>query len=159
MPIYIYIDESGDLGFSEKSSNYFIIAGVKINDEKVRLKFEHILVKIKKKKLKIKEKKKSEFKFSNSKFRREEILTEISNLNLGIYALIIEKNKIQEKLKGKKTTLYKYLLKNLLEMILSNIKFNEKIKIYIDKSLNNASIFDFNNYLKEEFILILAKTC
>jgi hypothetical protein len=30
---YIYLDESGDLGFAEKSSRFFILAGVRINDK------------------------------------------------------------------------------------------------------------------------------
>ncbi len=47
--IYIYIDESGDLGFSEKSSNYFVISAVRIEDEKTKMKFESIIDKVKRK--------------------------------------------------------------------------------------------------------------
>jgi len=42
---YLYIDESGDLGFGKNGSEYFIIACVKINDEKTNICFRRIVKK------------------------------------------------------------------------------------------------------------------
>ena len=39
---YIFIDESGDLGTKKSSSKYFVMAGVKVYDDK---KLERIIVK------------------------------------------------------------------------------------------------------------------
>lgn len=53
---YIYIDESGDLGFHNRSSSYFVVTCVKINDEKTHLSFKRIPKKVRERLLDKKEK-------------------------------------------------------------------------------------------------------
>ena len=48
---YVYIDESGDLGFNEKGSNFFTISACLITDEITHKKFKRIPKKIRTKKL------------------------------------------------------------------------------------------------------------
>ncbi len=59
---YIYIDESGNLGFSKKGSKYFVISAIVINDEETQKKFKRIPKKIRQRKLKKSLKKQSELK-------------------------------------------------------------------------------------------------
>lgn len=144
--IYIYIDESGDLGFSEKSCNYFVISAVRIEDEKTKMKFESIIDRIKKKKLKKKEKMNSEMKFSNSKRTREIILKEILELNIEIFSVILFKNMIKEK--TPKEIIYLNLVLKLLTVL--NIE-NEKSIIYIDKSFTYEKSKWFNYKIFEKY--------
>lgn len=89
---YIYIDESGDLGFGKKGSKYFIVSCVVIDNEKTRIKFERIPKKIRQRTLKKKMKKQAELKFSNSSIRvRKEFLEKASKLDIKIYSVIIKK--------------------------------------------------------------------
>lgn len=143
--IYIYIDESGDLGFSEKSSNYFVISAVRIEDEKTKMKFESIIDKVKRKKLKKKEKKHSELKFSHSKRLREIILKEIAELNIEIFSIILFKSKVMEKCKD---TIYLKLILILFQVL--DIK-NKNTLIYIDKSLSSDKVKRFNYEILEKY--------
>ena len=59
----IYIDESGDIGFSERSSPYFVIAALIVHDP---LAIRRCFAKIRRNKLKKKYKDLPEFKFNNS---------------------------------------------------------------------------------------------
>ncbi len=89
---YIYIDESGDLGFSEKGSEYFVMSAIVINDEGTHNQFRRIPKKIRQRKLKKSFKKQSELKFSNSSVLiREQFLTRAAKLPIKVYALIIKK--------------------------------------------------------------------
>jgi len=59
-PVYIYLDESGDLGFSSRSSKYFVIAALLTKD---RLQIEKCITKVRKERLPKKYKKISELKY------------------------------------------------------------------------------------------------
>lgn len=64
--VYLYIDESGDLGFSGRGSKYFVITCVKIDDDRTNVLFKRIPKEVRSRKLPKKTKKQSELKFSNS---------------------------------------------------------------------------------------------
>jgi hypothetical protein len=61
--VKIYIDESGDLGFTGRSSPYFVIAALIVHNP---LTIRRCFAKIRRNKLKKKYKKLPEFKFNNS---------------------------------------------------------------------------------------------
>ncbi len=71
---FIYLDESGNLGFSEKSGTYFVVAGLCVNEEKIVNKW------IKNARTGLTKKyKKNELKFSNlSDVNRRRVLQCIS---------------------------------------------------------------------------------
>ncbi len=148
--VYLYIDESGDLGFSGKGSNYFIFTCVKIEDDKTNTLFKRIPKKIRQRTLKKRVKKLSELKFSNSSVLiRERFLKRVSELNLEIFSLIIEKKYTQQKLKENLPVLYNYLLKILLERLVSA---NHKINICLDKCMSSTQRENFENYINTEFL-------
>jgi len=61
--MHIFLDESGDLGFSEKSQQYFVIAILITKDKKP---IENCIKRIRQRKLPKKYKKIPELKFTNS---------------------------------------------------------------------------------------------
>ena len=131
---YIYLDESGDLGFNfeRKISKYFIVASMLIHDEETDKKVNRIIKEIRVRKLKKKFKEKSELKFSStSSIIRKSILKLLSRNDVSIYSIIVNKNKLKEKLMTNKTALYTYLLKMVLRSSFSNIKDNE-VTVIID---------------------------
>ena len=123
---YIYIDESGDLG--KKGSRYFVMTAVKINDEKTNKRLKRIPRKIRQINPGKKIKKTPELKFSNSSRRiREQYLFMASQMDIGIYSLIIEKKKSEYHI----MTSYKKALIFLLE---HTVKDKDTV-VFIDKSM------------------------
>ncbi|MEM2131340.1 MAG: DUF3800 domain-containing protein [Candidatus Woesearchaeota archaeon] len=147
--VYIYLDESGDLGFSERGSKYFILTCVKIDDEKTNILFKRIPKEIRERALKKRILKQSELKFSNSTVLiRKRFLTRAAMLNISVYSLIIDKKFTQEKLKENLPILYNYLIKILLENVITP---KNKIEICLDKCMSTNQRNNFENYVKTEF--------
>jgi hypothetical protein len=152
----IYIDESGDLGMSQKGSDYFIVAAVRM-DEATDKEYCRILKKVRNKCLGKKVKKISEIKFSNSNtLIRKRVLEEVVKLDLDIYALIIEKKFTQQRLKDNLPVLYNYLIKILLEKVLSDVKLNKKLLVCLDRCMSQAQRKNFEEYLNTAFLNIFS---
>ncbi len=155
---YLYIDESGDLGFKGKGSDYFILTCVKIDDEKTNQDFSRIPKKVRQKILSKKQKKLPELKFSNSSEEvRIEFLKRVAKLNIEIYAIIIEKSKTFSELKDNLPILYNYLIKILLEKPLNKLHNNLHLFICLDRCMSFPQRQNFENYIKTEFLSIFQK--
>ncbi|MBU3912947.1 MAG: DUF3800 domain-containing protein [Nanoarchaeota archaeon] len=155
---YLYIDESGDLGFSKKGSEYFIITCVKIDDEKTNLDFNRIPKRVRQRIFSKKHKGLSELKFSNSNDEiRLDFLKRASKLNIEIYTLIIKKELAYEELKNNLPTLYNYLIKIILESPLKRLKNNLHLEICLDRCMSSSQRENFQNYIKTEFLSIFQK--
>ena len=147
---YIYLDESGDLGFRGKGSTYFILTCVKIQDERTNLLFKRIPKDVRQRSLAKKTKKTSELKFSNSSVLiRERFLSRVAKLDLEIYSLIVNKEYTQQKLKDNLPVLYSYLIKILLENVITP---NNNIHICIDRCMSPNQRSNFENYINTEFL-------
>ncbi|MBU0536238.1 MAG: DUF3800 domain-containing protein [Nanoarchaeota archaeon] len=150
---YIYIDESGDLGFSKQSSLYFVISCIKIDDDKSHIKLSRIPKRIRQRRLSKKHQKTPELKFTNSsKLIREQFLNRINKIDLEIYSLIIKKEYTQERLKDNLPVLYNYLIKILLEKPLRKISNKKILNICLDKCMSKKQCENFENYVKTEFL-------
>lgn len=84
---FIYLDESGNLGFSEKSGTYFVVASLCVNEEKIVNKC------IKNARTGLTKKyKKNELKFSNSSdINRRRVLQCISKRDVSLPGLVLNK--------------------------------------------------------------------
>ena len=152
---FIYLDESGDLGMDCKESGYFIITAVKVDDEKTNIELRRIPKKVRRIILKKKQKKQTELKFSNSNnLVRKGFLRKIANLNVEIYALVINKRNTYERLRSNLPILYNYLIKILLEKVLDNINKNERLIIFLDRCMSKSQRENFENYIKTEFLYL-----
>lgn len=152
---YIYIDESGDLGFTLRSSDYFVIVAVKLTDEKTNTSYCRILKKVRERGLKKKFMETGELKFSNSSdYIRKAFLQRVAKFNLSIYALIIRKEFTKIDLRENVRVLYNYLVKILLEKVLIEVNKKEKLIICIDKCIPFSKIENFETYIQTEFLSI-----
>lgn len=146
---YLFLDESGELGFnSKKSSKYFIISLLSC-DETELAEIRRIIKKIRMKIIKKKLKKYPELKGNNSTYKiRKQILEKFNKTKAEIFAIILDKSKVYEYLKEKKDKLYNYLS----NLILNECSFDTKnVCLIVDKSKSTRSLRDdFNNYIKNE---------
>jgi len=155
---YLYIDESGDLGFGNNASEYFIIACVKINDDKTNYCFKRIVKKVRQRKLSKKFKNKSELKFSNSSdLIRTEFLKRAAKLDIEIYSLIIKKEYTNKDLRDNLPILYNYLINILLEKPLTKINNNSNLIIILDKCMSPPQRINFEMYTKTKFLSVFNK--
>lgn len=150
MPVYVYIDESGNLGFHpDKSSKYLIITALFVSDYS---KLDRIIKNMRQGTFKKEFKKNNEIKGNKSppplKKKLLKKLNEIQDIR--IIHIIFEKKKLQDT----------YLIQNKNELynriageITKNIPFeNIFLEIRIDKSKGKQLLRDeFDHYFKQKF--------
>lgn len=150
---YIFLDESGDLGFKPTSSKWFIFTIVLTNDHR---KVEKVIKKIRNG-LKKKYKRVNELHAYHSQpLIRKKMLKLLSeNRDLKVFCVILNKKKVYVDLQNQKNYLYNYTANILLDRLHHNKKLvdiNEPIELYIDQKDTNKFIRDnFEKYLKQNF--------
>lgn len=146
---YIFLDESGDLGFKPKSSKWFIFTIALINDHK---KIEKVVKNIRKG-LKKKYKLRELHAYHSDATTKHRMLKKLSNLeDLKILCIILNKNRVYIDLQNQKNYLYNYTANILLDRLHNRklIETDEPINLYIDKKDTNRFIRDnFEKYLKD----------
>ncbi len=149
----IFLDESGDLGFSSKSSKWFILTIVLTNNHRAVEK----CVKKVHRGLKKKYKKVGELHAYHSdaitKKRMLRLLSEVEDIE--IFCIILNKKKVYVDLRKQKNYLYNYTANILLERLHNKktLKVDDKIKIVIDQRETNKFLKEnFENYLKNNLI-------
>jgi hypothetical protein len=143
---YIFLDESGELGFGECSSKYFIITLLACDESEIYA-LRRIIKKAREKIIKRKLKRYPELKGNNSSDKlRMEILQRFMKTNSEIFAIILDKSKVYEYLKDKKNKLYNYIS----NLILNECSFDmSSVSLIVDRSKSNKSLReDFNNYVQ-----------
>ncbi|KKP30768.1 MAG: hypothetical protein UR15_C0001G0013 [Parcubacteria group bacterium GW2011_GWA2_31_28] len=145
---YIFLDESGELGFKESSSNYFIITLLSCDEGEIYA-LRRIMKRVRERLLKKKDKRRPELKGNNSSDKiRMDVLGRFAKTKSEVFVVVLEKSKVYEYLKDKKDKLYNYLS----NLILNECSFDTaKVCLVVDKSKLNRSLReDFNNYIKNE---------
>ncbi len=141
----IYIDESGDLGFGPKASQYFVIAALIVrNDLKIKTCFK----KIRQQKLRKKLRELPELKFNNTnKQIRRRILMCLAECDLDIAYALLRKSQVDTHLRDKNQIIYNYLTGSLISQILVHCQSSGTVHICIDKSLYGIQRDYFDDYL------------
>lgn len=151
---YIFLDESGDLGFnsSKKSSKYFVVTILFTSDrrgvEKI-VKQTHKTLRKKTKKLSggvlhcVKEKSTT----------RKRLLKRLAQKNCKIMTIYLDKSKVYTKLQNEKHVLYNYVVNILLDRIMSrkHLQNNKDIHLIAEKRETNRFLNEnFKNYLEKQ---------
>lgn len=141
----IFIDESGDLGFTERSSEFFVVAALIVCDS---LPIHRCFKKIRQNTLKKKFKDLPEFKFNNSgKAIKQRILKCIVKSEGDIAYCVLRKNQVYPHLRDKHAIVYNYLIGSLVSRIIQQILVSDDVEILVDKSLNGIQREAFDQYL------------
>ena len=153
--LYIYIDESGDLGYSEDSSNHFVMGAIATRNRKC---VEKIPKKIRQRVLKKSKKKVLELKANNSDERvRKKILQELSKCSdTNIIWLWIDKRNTYDYVKSTPKTKayhYNYLMGRVVELVPYSLLSNIGVaKIVIDMYYKAKAVRreELEKYLRNE---------
>lgn len=141
----IYIDESGDLGFTDRSSPYFVIAALIVHDP---LAIRRCFAKVRRNKLKKKYRELPEFKFNNSGPEiRKRILSCIASADVDIAYCVLRKEQVYPHLRSNHQIVYNYLTGSLISHIARRFNDGGPVQITVDKSLNGIQREAFDQYL------------
>jgi len=146
--LYLYLDESGDLGFdffSKKPSESFTIAILAIrgvNNNRVLLKSVRKTIR-----RKLCKKSLQELKGSHSTIEvKRYFYNLVSSVPFDIYALTLNKKRVYNELTQKKDRVYNFIARNVLDKIPFDNTL-KRIEFIIDKSKNRREIGEFNDYI------------
>ena len=161
--MFIYLDESGDLGFNfekRKITKKFVITLLVCDSDVARKEFDKAVRRTLKNKLNRRKK--------NSRFRTElkgigtavivkkYIFRNIKTNRWAIYSLILNKNRVDTNLQtnfGKKK-LYNFLARFFIEKLnLSKVQRN--VELIVDRCKNKEEVRDFNQYLVNQLEVLL----
>ena len=143
---YIFLDESGELGFKSSSSKYFVITLLSC-DEGELYALRRIMKKVRMKIIKKKMKRYPELKGNNSTDKiRVDVLTRFMETGSEVFVVILEKSRVYEYLKSKKDKLYNYISNLILNECTLD---NSHVYLVVDKSKTNRSLReDFDEYIR-----------
>ena len=147
---YIFLDESGDLGFKSTSSNWFLFTIVLTNDHR---KIEKC-VRNAHQRLARKYKKVGELHAYHSQPSvRKKLLSDLAQIeDLKILCIVLNKKKVYVDLQNQKNYLYNYTANILLDRLHKKniLDTTEPIELYIDQKDTNKFIQEnFEIYLKQ----------
>jgi hypothetical protein len=147
---YIFLDESGDLGFKKSSSKWFIFTVAMVSDPR---SLARVVKKIWKT-LKKKHKRLGELHASHerdvTKRRMLEQLNEV--VDLKALCVVLNKSKVYVDLQNQKNYLYNFTANILLDRLHTKevLKQNEPIHLFVDRK-------DTKKILRENFVNYLAR--
>ncbi len=154
--MYIYLDESGDLGFDftkQGTSRFFVITLLVIHSNEVNRKILKMVERTIKEKINRNKKSKNialEFKGSNTDIGVKKFFYRyIRDEHFEISTLILNKARVAQNLRAKKEKLYNFVSRKLLEKCYFH-KAEDRVILTVDKRKNKEDIKDFNSYLFNE---------
>ena len=150
MGLHLYLDESGDLGFdfiTKKPSKYFTVAVLGIQGQDNNRALINAVKRTLKRKIGRKNSAGSELKGSKVSLEIKKYLYEqITSLDFKIYALTLNKKRVNQTLAQTKERLYNYVARLVLDQIdLNNAR--QRVMLILDKSKGKPEIADFNSYI------------
>lgn len=161
--MFIYLDESGDLGFDfnkRKTTKKFVITLLVCTSDNARMEFTKAVRRTLKNKLNRKKKKSRqvmELKGVKTTLEvKKYFFKNIKSNRWGIYTLILNKARLESHLQTKvgKKKLYNFLARFLVEKLnLSKVQRN--VELVVDRSKNKEEIRDFNQYIINQLEALL----
>jgi hypothetical protein len=154
--LFLYLDESGDLGFdfvNKKPSKFFVVTILVVNGQDNNRKLIKGVKKTLRRKLNPKNKRNrivQELKGTGTTFEiKRYCYHQLKDIDFKIYSIILNKRRVHEALIKNKARIYNYISRLLLE----KIPFDDEsvsFQFIIDKSKNRPEILDFNNYIRSQ---------
>ena len=162
--VYLYLDESGDLGFNfneKKSSKKFVITILLCFNNESRKGLRKAVQRTIKNKINKNRRKRKILELKGTKTNiniKKYFLRNVKNNDWKVFSIILNKKRVDESLRnprGKKK-LYNFLSRVLIEELSPLLRqTKKKVELIVDKSKNTAEMKDFNRYLENQLEAIL----
>ena len=149
--IYLYLDESGDLGFdfvNKKPSRFFTITILTIGRDHRSLISG--VKKTLKRKLNPKKKRKriiQELKATGTTIEiKKYFYRQVKDLSFGLFSVTLNKKRVYEDLTRKKNHIYNYIARQVIDKIPLE-RASTRVQFILDKSKAKPEIENFNKYI------------
>lgn len=148
---YLYLDESGDLGFdfvNKKPSDYFTICILATSSRESFVKIGKAIRKTIRNKLCVKKKNyQPEIKGRTTTIEvKKYFWKQIQDCKFGIYAITLNKRKVYERLTRQKERVYNFVARKVLDQIPFE-NASTRVQIVVDKSKAKPELSEFNKYI------------
>ena len=154
--MHVFIDESGDLGFTERSTKFFIVAYLTCESpHKLRVEMKRVLRHLHQKNEYSRAR--NELKFSRmDRACRKYVLNKISECDVNFGVVVIEKAMMNAELRKEPAVFYRWsIVHNVVLSLVSQIVTNRKIQLVFDKGLPTWKITEFNSYIRNKVSYLL----
>lgn len=144
--MYIYFDESGDLGNNTQDA-YFVLAGIATQNPK---KLAKTVIRLRETLKAKSQKQEKELKYSKaSDIVKRRVLESISEIeDVVIYAIVVDKRTVFPNLMNKKEIYFNWIVRLLADKLLvRNSDNKEEISFFIDKRSYGKARTEFDKYL------------
>jgi len=148
--LYLFLDESGDLGFDfagKKPSDYFVVTILAVKSESERKKLAKAVERTLRNKLKGSKRKVHELKGSLTSFPVKWYFYEKARgADFQLFALVLPKKKLLKSFVKDKSRVYNYLARKLLKALpLEHVQ--GRLIFILDRSKKKAEIKEFNEFI------------
>jgi len=154
--LYVFVDESGDLGFTKKSTKFFVVAYVECaSPQSVRIGIYRTLKHLhQRKKYSLA---RNELKFSRmDDYCRRFVLRKIAGFEASLGVVVLEKALVNSNLRKEPPVLYNWcVVHNIMLSLLTDIASGNKLNMVFDRSLPAWRIKEFNAYIKNKASYLL----
>ena len=153
--ISVYVDESGDIGFTDKTSQFFTI-GYVFTVDRSSIKDSRAIQRALKNINAQSKKKISEFKFSTDSDKvRRKFLKTINRLDVELGGFCISKDSVEPSLKRDPCRFYRHavidtIITHLIEDYIQSYDHDNSIRFIIDRSLAKNARDSFNKYCESK---------
>lgn len=154
---YLYLDESGDLGFdfvNKKPSKFFTVSILAISNREANRQLIKAVKITLRRKLNPRKKRKrivQELKGTKTNIEiKRYFYNKIKDVKFGIYAISLNKKKVYEELARNKPRVYNWIARKVLDKIPFEKNIGARVELIIDKSMGKPEIEEFNSYIRRE---------
>lgn len=154
---YLYLDESGDLGFdfvNKKPSKFFTVAILALSSVENNRKLIKGVKNTLRRKLNPKGKTKriiQELKGSNTSFSvKQYFYKQVKEIKFGIYSMTLNKKRIYERLIKNKSRVYNFIARQVLDQIPFEKNSKDRVELILDKCMGKPEIAEFNSYIRKQ---------
>ena len=155
---YLYLDESGDLGFdlvNKKSSKFFTVCILLIKSEENKKKIIKSVKRTLRKKLNPKNKRNrivQELKGTSTTLEvKKYFFKKIKDLDFYIYSITLNKIRVYDRLVKNKSRVYNWIVRLLLDEV-DFLEIKDRIFLIIDKSKSKPQVIEFNEYIYRQLM-------
>lgn len=154
---YLYLDESGDLGFdfvNKQPSKYFTITILALRGSDVNRQLINAVKKTIRRKLNPKNKRKrivEELKGTDTTLDiKKYFYNQIHDLKFVIYSITLNKKRVYQQLSENKSRVYNFVARQVLDQIPFEKNNGERVYFIVDRCKNKREIVDFNQYITKQ---------
>jgi len=154
---YLYLDESGDLGFdfvNKKPSKFFTVSILAVSCQDTNRKlFKAVKVTLRRKlnSFKHRRRKVQELKGTGTTIEiKKYFYTKIKNIKFGVYSVTLNKKKVYDRLTKEKSRVYNYIARKVLDEIPFEKNNGDRVQLILDKSMAKPEIEEFNSYIRRQ---------